>query len=227
MSDGMLGRVDVEGLSVAYRRAGAGEPVVLLHGWPTSNHVWRHSLHALADAGRRAIAPDLPGFGASDKPPAAPYTLDRQARMLEKFLAAIGVENAALVMHDLGGPIGLLWAVRHPGRLERLVMLDTIVFPRNLPPLRALLAGMRVPGLGSLAVRPAGLLLIFSLGLARGHRLDAGSLDAYREPFACGDARARFCARLSHRASKSLRRLRRGSPRCQQRRRSSPGPIVT
>ena len=99
-------RLVSDGLSVAYRSAGAGEPVVLLHGWPQtwyewrhgwpmSSYLWRQTLHALADAGRRAIAPDLPGFGASGKPLDAPYTLDWQARRLEGFLTALDIDRTA------------------------------------------------------------------------------------------------------------------------------------
>src|SRR5688572_7072818 len=111
--------VEVRGLRVAYRAAGEGPPVVLLHGWPTSSYLWRGVIPALAGAGRRVIAPDLPGFGASEKPPDAPYTIGFQAEVLDAFLGAVGVGRTALVVHDLGGPIGLRWAEDHPDRLER------------------------------------------------------------------------------------------------------------
>jgi pimeloyl-ACP methyl ester carboxylesterase len=138
---------------------------------------------ALAAAGRRAIAPDLPGFGRSDKPAGAAYTLDYQARLLDGFLAALGIRRAALVVHDLGGPVGLLWAVRHPERVERLVVLDTLVYPRKLLLLRGLLRLLRLPGVGALAVRPAGLRLLLRLGSWRRGGIDAAARAAYLAPF--------------------------------------------
>jgi pimeloyl-ACP methyl ester carboxylesterase len=175
----------VAGVSVAYRQQGAGEPVVLLHGWPTSSHLWRQTMVALAQAGRRAIAPDLPGFGSSDKPAqAAAYTLDAQARVLDGLLAALGIQQTALVVHDLGGPVGLLWAVRNPERVERLVVLDTIVYPRRLWLLRGLLGLLRLPGLGGLAVRPAGLRLLLRLGSWHRGGLDPQARAAYLAPVA-------------------------------------------
>ena len=60
-----LSSIDVDGVEIAYRRHGTGPPVLLLHGWPTSSYLWRNLIPPLAAAGRSAVAPDLPGFGAS------------------------------------------------------------------------------------------------------------------------------------------------------------------
>lgn len=169
---------------IAYRRAGCGPPVVLLHGWPTSSHLWRHTIRSVADTGRLVIAPDVPGFGASDKPAGAPYTLDWQTRMLDGLLTELGIERAALVVHDLGGPIGLLWATRHPDRVERLVVLDTILFPRKLPLVRALLQLVKMPGVGSVCVRPAGLRVLLRLGVVRRSAMREEVRHPYLAPFA-------------------------------------------
>ena len=112
---------------LAYREAGHGDPVLLVHGYPESSYMWRHVLPALAAAGRRAVAPDLAGFG--DSPPDPPGTWERHAESLERFRRAAGVERAALVVHDWGGLIGLRWACHHPEAVGALVISSTGFFP--------------------------------------------------------------------------------------------------
>lgn len=75
--------VEAAGLRLHYRSCGEGEPVLLLHGWPTSSYLWREVIPAIAAAGSRAIALDLPGFGASDKPLDASYSFHFFMRALE------------------------------------------------------------------------------------------------------------------------------------------------
>jgi haloalkane dehalogenase len=123
-------QVEVDGtpLRLAHVALGPvdGPTVVLLHGEPTWSHLWREVLPPLAQAGLRAIAPDLVGFGRSDKPTAvAWYTPERLAASLEAHLDAIAPGPLTLVVHDWGGMLGLPWAVEHPDRVERLVITDT------------------------------------------------------------------------------------------------------
>ena len=112
--------VEVNNLEIGYLEGGQGEPVLFVHGWPTFSHLWRHQFSAL-DERFQLYAPDLPGFGDSDKPADISYSLSFYADILTGFLDALGIEQVTLVCHDLGGPISLLWAVRHPERLARLV----------------------------------------------------------------------------------------------------------
>src|SRR6476646_3991614 len=76
-------------------------PALCLHGFPETSYMWRSVLSALADAGRRAIAPDLPGFG--DSPPDPPGTWERHNEALERFRRELGLERVALLVHDWGG----------------------------------------------------------------------------------------------------------------------------
>ncbi len=109
--------------------AGAeGEPVaLLLHGYPESSYMWRGVLPALAAAGWRALAPDLPGYG--DSPPDSPATWERHVEALERFRTELELERVALVVHDWGGLIGLRWACDHAGVACALVVSDTGFFP--------------------------------------------------------------------------------------------------
>src|SRR5919198_2147354 len=115
---------------LAYREAvPAGEPrgsVLCVHGYPESSYMWRSLLEACADAGWRAVAPDLPGYG--DSPSAPPHTWERAVDALERFHRALGLGPVVLVVHDWGGLIGLRWACDRPGRLRALAISDTGFF---------------------------------------------------------------------------------------------------
>jgi haloalkane dehalogenase len=120
---------DVDGLRMAHIDEGEGEPVVFVHGEPTWSFLWRKVLPPVRDAGFRCIAPDLAGFGRSDKPTDIGfYTYDRHTQLAATLLADLDLRSATIVVHDWGGPIGLRLAVEHPERIERIVILDTGLF---------------------------------------------------------------------------------------------------
>src|SRR3954471_16433956 len=128
MTTATVKSVEVEGLRVAYREQGAGPAVLLLHGWPTSSFLWREVMEPIAEA-NRVVAPDLPGFGGSDKPLGIRYGFDLYDRVIDGFLEALGVEAVAIAGHDLRGPIGLHWAIGRRERLSRLALLNTLIYP--------------------------------------------------------------------------------------------------
>ena len=116
----------IDGLSIFYREAGdPGKPaIVLLHGFPTSSHMFRHLIPALA-AEFHVIAPDYPGFGqsAAPSPSSFPYTFDRLADVMEKLLLAeLHLETFGLYIQDYGSPVGFRLATRHPDRVQWLVV---------------------------------------------------------------------------------------------------------
>ncbi len=109
-------------------------PVVLIHGEPTWSYLWRKVIPPLLEAGHRCIAPDLPGFGRSDKPEDIGwYSYDRHTAAMAFLLAHLDVRDATFVVHDWGGPIGLRVAVEHPERCARIVVLDTGLFTGRQP----------------------------------------------------------------------------------------------
>jgi haloalkane dehalogenase len=102
--------------------------VLFIHGVPESSYMWRHALPVVAGAGRRAIAPDLPGFG--DSPLDPPSTWERQLDALDRWWGAVGLVRAILAVHDWGGLIGLRWALeRRPDEIAGLVLSNTGFFP--------------------------------------------------------------------------------------------------
>jgi haloalkane dehalogenase len=102
-------------------------PVLLVHGFPQSSYMWRHLMPALAASGRRAVAPDLIGYG--DTPPDRPATWERHVEALDRFRSALGLERIVVVNHDWGGLISMRWVLERSVPLAGLVMSNTGFFP--------------------------------------------------------------------------------------------------
>jgi pimeloyl-ACP methyl ester carboxylesterase len=115
----------IGGRQVHVLEQGQGEPVVLLHGFGASTYCWRNVLPALARS-HRVIAPDLHGFGATERPRDFPsYTRGGQAALVLAILDALGIASAHLVGHSYGGAISFWLADRHPERVRSLILVDT------------------------------------------------------------------------------------------------------
>jgi len=124
----------VDGLRLAHVDEGEGAPVIFFHGEPTWSFLWRKVIPPVRDAGFRCIAPDLVGFGRSDKPTDFDfYTYERHCELAGTLLEDLDVRGATVVVHDWGGPIGLRLAVEHADRIERLVIMDTGLFTGRQP----------------------------------------------------------------------------------------------
>jgi haloalkane dehalogenase len=118
-----------DGLRLAHIDEGSGPPVVFFHGEPTWSFLWRRMIPPVREAGFRCLAPDLPGFGRSDKPMDLDwYSYDRHVAAMHELLEDLDLRDATIVVHDWGGPIGLRLAVEHPELVARLVILDTGLF---------------------------------------------------------------------------------------------------
>ena len=120
---------EVDGLRLAHLDEGDGQPVVFFHGEPTWSYLWRKVIPPVRDAGYRCIAPDLPGFGRSDKPTDIDwYSYDRHVEMTAGLLTELDLRDATVVVHDWGGAIGLRIAVENPERISRLVIMEPALF---------------------------------------------------------------------------------------------------
>ncbi|HEX5631072.1 MAG TPA: haloalkane dehalogenase [Acidimicrobiia bacterium] len=124
-----------DGIGIHFVDEGQVPPVVMFHGEPTWSFLYRHMIPPLVAAGFRAIAPDYPGFGKSDKPTDPGfYTYDRLVSAMTAFVDHLGLSDATAVVQDWGGPIGLGVAVQRPERFRRLSILNTGLFTGPRPP---------------------------------------------------------------------------------------------
>jgi pimeloyl-ACP methyl ester carboxylesterase len=127
--------VDVDGLQVFYREAGtAGKPpILLLHGFPSSSHMFRHLLSQLGDE-FHCVAPDLPGFGytESPSPDEFAYTFDHLAEVTTAFVDRIGLERFSMYVFDFGAPVGLRLAAAHPERIQALIVQNGNAYREGL-----------------------------------------------------------------------------------------------
>ncbi len=179
----------VHGLRMAYREAGAGDPVVLLHGNPTSSYLWRDVVGRVAEHGR-CIAPDLVGMGASDKVPGAgpgSYRFVGHRRYLDGLLDALGVHGrVVLVGHDWGRGAGHGPGRRHPDTVRGIASLETLVAPLSWDgpgaPDPDLFGPLRGPD-GERLVLAENVFVEKVLPAGTRRRLTEEEMDAYRAPY--------------------------------------------
>jgi pimeloyl-ACP methyl ester carboxylesterase len=190
--------LDVNGARLYYYAAGsrgAGEPIVLLHGFPTSGHLWS-SVVPLLPGGHRVVVLDLLGFGRSDPPGSGAVDLRAHADRLVAVLDLLGINFACLVGHDIGGGVAQSVAVRHPHRVSRLCLVNSVAFdawpPREVKLARAMLPLTR-------HLPPSWILSAVHADLLRGyvdHDRGSHAVDLYLRPFADADGRAALMAHL-------------------------------
>ena len=143
--------VEVRGSTMHYVDVGEGDPIVFLHGNPTSSYLWRNIIPYLSEQGR-CIAPDLIGMGQSDHPD-IPYRYDDQYQYLCDFLDALGIDsNVTLVLHDWGSGLGFRWAHEHESSVKGIAFMEAMIRPfswdRIPTKARVAIRMMRIPGLG-------------------------------------------------------------------------------
>lgn len=127
--------VSIEGLDISYREAGSREnpTILLLHGFPTSSHMFRNLIPALAGQ-FHLVAPDYPGYGNSSMPTVNEfdYTFDHLAEIVEKFIAAIDLKKYSLYVMDYGAPIGFRIAAKYPEQVEALIVQNGNAYEEGL-----------------------------------------------------------------------------------------------
>lgn len=127
--------VSIDGLDIFYREAGSrnNPTILLLHGFPTSSHMFRNLMPALADR-FHLVAPDYPGYGNSSMPTVNEfdYTFDRLAEVMEKFITAIDLKKYSLYVMDYGAPIGYRIAAKYPERVEALIVQNGNAYEEGL-----------------------------------------------------------------------------------------------
>jgi pimeloyl-ACP methyl ester carboxylesterase len=131
--------ISIDGLDIFYREAGSRDnpTILLLHGFPTSSHMFRNLIPALADK-FHLVAPDYPGFGNSSMPTVDEfdYTFDHLAEIVEKFITAIDLKQYSLYVMDYGAPVGYRIATKHPERVQGLIVQNGNAYEEGLGSLR-------------------------------------------------------------------------------------------
>jgi len=154
----------------------------MLHGFPTSAYLWRNIMPKIAET-HRAIALDLPGYGKSDKPISPSYSFNFYNRLLTKFLAQIKADKIHLVMHDLGGPVGLLWATKNQERIKSLIFLNTLVYSNFSWAVIAFTLSLRMPLVKNWISSPKGVAWAMRFGVQNKERIKGELLVQYQQPF--------------------------------------------
>lgn len=183
--------VEVLGSRMHYVEEGEGDPILFIHGNPTSSYLWRNIIPHVSGQGR-AIAVDLIGMGKSDKPD-LDYTFQDHQRYVDGFIAALALENITLVVHDWGSALGLDYASRHADNVLGIAMMEAIIppaFPRAEPAAEgSFFAVLRDPETGPELVLEENYFVevILPGGVYRG--LTEAELEHYRAPFPDAESR--------------------------------------
>ncbi len=182
-------KIDILGYQMAYIEEGNGDPIVLLHGNPTSSYLWRNVIPHLTGLGR-CIAPDLIGMGDSEKLKNSnkdSYSFIEHRKYLNAFLQKLGIEkNAIFVIHDWGSALGFDWAYRHPDAMKGIAYMEAILYHytwSNWPEAaRKIFQGFRSPA-GEEMVLDKNIFieLVFPASVIR--KMTDEEMDVYRRPF--------------------------------------------
>jgi haloalkane dehalogenase len=167
------------------RETGSGEPIVFLHGNPTSSYLWRNVIPRLESEGR-CLAPDLIGMGKSGKPNVA-YRFVDHARYLDAWFGELSLERVTLVLHDWGSALGFHWARRHADRVAAIAFMEGIVKPLTWgewpEKAREVFRGFRTPGVGEKLIFDKNVFIENVLPGSILRQMTPDEMDAYREPF--------------------------------------------
>lgn len=182
--------IGVLGQNMAYVEEGSGDPIVFLHGNPTSSFLWRSVIPHLVGLGR-CLAPDLIGMGDSDKLGGSgpgSYRFVEHRRYLDAFLDALGVtEEVTLVVHDWGSALGFDWAARHPGSVTAIAYMEAIVCPVTWDDwpdaARDIFQAFRSPA-GEELILERNLFVEAVLPASIHRQMTDAEMDEYRRPFA-------------------------------------------
>jgi haloalkane dehalogenase len=181
--------VEVLGSRMHYVEAGAGDPIVFLHGQPTSSYLWRNVMPHLEPLAR-VIAPDNIGFGKSAKPDIA-YTYGDHMRHIEGLIDALALDDITFVVHDWGSAMGFDYAARHPDKVKGIAFMEAIMaplFPAESydalpPPLAEFFSTMRDPVKGPELMVEQNYFVEVVLPSFTSRDIDEVAMAVYREPF--------------------------------------------
>jgi pimeloyl-ACP methyl ester carboxylesterase len=187
---------EADGLRSFVLDQGHGEAVVLMHGVPASSYLYRKVVPRLADAGLRGIAFDLPGLGLTDRPATYDYSWTGLGQFCTRAIDALGLERFHLVVHDIGGPVGLELAAARPGQVASLTILNTLLRvaefkkPWSMRPFGV--PGLNRLWLASTRLKPVFRQLMYMQGIADRDAVPAEEVDGYIDLLHYGDGGRAF-----------------------------------
>ncbi|GAH32525.1 unnamed protein product, partial [marine sediment metagenome] len=120
-------KIELSGVNVAYTDQGVGEPIIFVHGIPTSSYLWRNIIRAI-DSDFRCIAPDLMGLGDTDTPLDHRYDAEAQAGKILELADYLSLEQFTLVCHDQGGAVAQVLAVNNPDRIKKFIITNCVCY---------------------------------------------------------------------------------------------------
>lgn len=177
--------VELNGQKIHYVEKGEGQPILFLHGNPTSSYLWRNIIPYASQHGR-AIALDLIGMGKSDKPDLA-YRFADHVPFVDGFIDALGLKDVTLVIHDWGSALGFHYAHRHPENVSGIAFMEAVIrpmkwsaFPRDF---KIGFKLMRTPGIGWLMISGLNMFVNKILPSAVVRKLSAQEMEHYRAPY--------------------------------------------
>jgi len=177
--------IDVLGSRMHYVEEGSGDPVLFLHGNPTSSYLWRNIIPHISPIGR-CIAPDLIGMGKSDKPD-LDYGFFDHARYVDGFIEALGLRDITLVIHDWGSALGFHYARRNEANVKGIAFMEAIVRPVTWDEwpeqARQMFQTFRTPGTGEQMIMEQNMFVEAVLPGAILRKLSPEEMDRYREPY--------------------------------------------
>jgi len=184
--------VEVLGSQMHYIDEGEGDPILFLHGNPTSSYLWRNIIPYVVDDGR-VIAVDLIGMGKSDKPD-IDYRIVDHAKYLEAFIDKLELQNVTLVIHDWGSALGLNYAMNNEDNVKGIAMMEAILFTATwddfpTEDLKELFQNLRTPGVGEELVMNQNIFIEKFLNSGVLRELSEEELNYYRESYPTPDSR--------------------------------------
>ena len=174
---------DVDGVKIHYRSAGNGPTILLLHGWPTSSFLYRDIIEKVSTK-YRVIAMDLPGFGQSDKRLEDSYSFRYHTRVLNGFLKNLELDQVTLGVHDMGGPIGLYWMIKNMDKVDRLILFNTLIYPKFSFMVKLFALATVAPGIKTALISPWGIKRSMKFGVYQKSKLTDDIIRNYQAPFA-------------------------------------------
>ncbi len=177
--------LQVHGSKMHYIDEGEGEPILFLHGNPTSSYLWRNIIPHVLPKGR-FIAPDLIGMGKSDKPNLK-YQFEDHYEYIEGFIEELALDNITLVIHDWGSGLGFHFASIHPGKIKGIAFMEALLRPlkwRDLPSdFKMGFRLMRTPGIGWFMICIMNVFVKQILPQATHRKLSKEEIEIYNQPY--------------------------------------------